>query len=301
MIPSLDPSGQQFLNQVNRISQRMETAQRRIATGLRLGRVSDDPDRIPALLQARADLAAAGQVQANLGRIKAEVDAGERALQSAVQLLERARTLAAQGATATQTPESRAALAAEIGSLLEQLVGLAGTQVEGRFIFSGDADRTVPYTIDLAQSPPVSAYLGSPGTRLAQHPNGTTFSLGRTAQEIFDSATPETNAFRTLEGLREALLANDEDAVRAALDGLKLVEDHVNIQLARYGTAQNKIAEANEYAESVRVRLQTLIAETEEADLSAAILELNQAQIQQQAALSARASLPRRTLFDYLG
>lgn len=301
MIPSLDPSGQQFLNQLNRISQRMETAQRRIATGLKLSRASDDPDRIPALLQARAELAAASQIQANLSRIKAEVDAGEHALQTAVQLLERARTLAAQGATGTQTAESRAALGAEIGSILEQLVGLAATQVESRFIFSGDADQTIPYTVDLTQSPPLSGYLGSPATRLAQHPNGTTFALGRTAQEIFDSTAPETNVFATLVSLRDALLANDEDAVRASLDGLESAGDHLNLQLAYYGTAQNKIAEANEYAENARVRLQTLIAETEEADLSEAILELNQAQIQHQAALAARANLPRRTLFDYIG
>jgi len=37
------------------------------------------------------------------------------------------------------------------------------------------------------------------------------------------------------------------------------------------------------------------------ADLPQAILEMNQAQIQEQAALQSRAQLPRTTLFNYLG
>jgi flagellar hook-associated protein 3 FlgL len=301
MIPALDTSGQQFLNLVNQISRRLETAQRRIATGIRLNRVSDDPNRIATLLRARANLSAAGQIHANLGRIQVEVDAGELALQNVVVLFERAHTLAAQGATTTQTAQTRVAIAQEIGSILEQVVGRAATQVEGRFIFSGDADGVAPYTLDLTQATPVSAYLGAAQTRVAQHPNGRTFALGRTAQEIFDSAVPEDNAFAALTALRDALLADDETAVRTALDGLGRVEAHLNSQLAYYGALQNQILEAREFGDNLRLQLRSQISEIEDADLSEAILDLNQTQIQQEAALRARASVPRTSLFDYLG
>ncbi len=301
MLTSLDASAQQFLNSLNRISQRMDTAQRQISTGVRLGRVSDDPDQVSTLLQARADLSASDQIKANLGRIKAEVDGGEQALESAVQLFERARTLGAQGASGTQTAASQVALGQEVGSILEQLVGTAGTQVAGRYIFSGDSDQLVPYTVDLTQTPPVSAYLGSGSTRVAQHPNGTTFALGRTAQEIFDSPTPEDNVFLALTNLRDALLANDDAGIRTALDGMGQVGDHLNSELAYYGTTQNKIAEATDFADTRSLQLQTQIGDIQDADLTSAILELNQSQTQQQAALSARARLPRTSLFDYLG
>ncbi len=299
--PSLNPFDQQFLNNLNRVADRMERAQRQISTGVRMAQVSDDPDQVSTLLAARASLSAIMQIQANLGRVQAEVDAAEQALQSAAQLLDRARTLGAQAATGFMDAQGRQGIALEVGSILEQLVGLAATQVEGRFIFSGDADSLTPYTIDLSQPAPISGYLGAPATRLVQHPNGTTFPVGHTAQEIFDSTTRAINIFAALETLRQALLANDEPAVFDAVDALRQPAAHLNSELAFYGTAQNKVAEARQFAENLALQLRTQISRIEDADLTESILELTQSQTQQQAALTSKAQMPRKTLFDYLG
>jgi flagellar hook-associated protein 3 FlgL len=301
MLSSLDPSAQQFLNALGRIDDRMSRAQRQISTGLRINQVSDDPDQISTLLTARAHLSAAQQIQTNLGRVKAEVDGGEQALESAVQLFERARTLAAQGNTDTQTAGTRASIAQEIGSVLEQMTGLAATTVEGRFIFSGDSDQTAPYTIDLSQPTPLSGYQGTPATRLTQHPNGSTFSVSLTAQQIFDSADPATNVFSTIEAVREALLANDDTAIQNATQALTKAGAYLNSQLSFYGMTQNKIAEATDFGQNLQTQLQTQISSLQDADLTDAILELQQGQTQQQAALESRVRLPRTTLFDYLG
>jgi flagellar hook-associated protein 3 FlgL len=301
MIPSLHPSGQQFVNTLDRIGARMERAQRQISTGLSVERVSDDPDRVGTLLTVRARLDAARQVGSDLSRIKAEVDSGEQALQHAVELFEKIRTIAAQGNSSIQTAESRGLLALDVESVLDQLVGLAGTVVEGRYIFSGDTDQQPPYAIDFTQTPPVSAYQGSASTRVTRHPSGSTFAVARTAQEIFDSADPATNVFATITALRDALLANDDATIQSAADALRPVGGHLNIQLAYYGSVQNKIAEAVAYGEDLQFQIQAQIGSLQDADLTTAILELNQAQTQQQAALASRAQLPRATLFDYLG
>jgi len=47
-------------------------------------------------------------------------------------------------------------------------------------------------------------------------------------------------------------------------------------------------------------QLQTALSGIQDADLTQAVTELNQAQLQQQAALQSRARIPRTTLFDYL-
>jgi flagellin-like hook-associated protein FlgL len=46
--------------------------------------------------------------------------------------------------------------------------------------------------------------------------------------------------------------------------------------------------------------LTTSISGIEDADMAQSITELNQAQLQQQAALQSRGKVPRTTLFDYL-
>jgi flagellin-like hook-associated protein FlgL len=301
MLSNLDPSSQQFLDNLNKISDRMTQAQQRISTGLKIRQVSDEPDSISVLLGARASLSSTEQILTNLGRVQMETNAAEQALQSAVQLFDKVRTLGAQGNTDVQSAAGRAALADEIDGILQQFVGLAGTAVEGRYILAGDTDQQVPYTYTAGQPNPVSAYLGSASTRLVQHPNGTTFSVSRTAQEIFDSTDPAKNVFFAIQTLSSALRANDRAAVATAFDGLAHVSEHLNAELAFYGTTQNKVAAAVDFGQTQRTQLHTQIANLEEADLTQAILDLTQSQTQQQAALQSRAMVPRRTLFDYLG
>src|SRR5262249_29251006 len=152
-------------------------------TGLKINQVSDDPDVISTLLQTRASLSSTQQTLKNLSQTKSEVDAGEQALQTAGTLFDQGQTLGAQGATDTATAASRQTIAQQLGSVLQQMVGLTGTQVAGRYIFSGDSDQAAPYTLDTTQNPPVvSGYLGTAATRVAQHPNGTTFPISMDAQ-----------------------------------------------------------------------------------------------------------------------
>lgn len=300
MLSPLNPSNLRFLNDLSRISDRMDRAQREISSGVRVAKVSDDPDQVSTILEVRASLNSNQQILSNLGRIKTEVDTGEQSMESAVQLFDKVQVLGAQGATDTQTADSRATIAQELGSILEQMVGLARTNVEGRYVFSGDADQVPPYSIDLTQPIPISTYAGSAATRLVQHPNGTTFSVSKTAQEIFDSSDPSTNVFTSILNLRTALLNNDTAAIDDAVSGLKKVGNYLNQELSFYGTTQNKVAEATDFGNQLDLQLQQQLSGLQDTDLSQAIIDLNQAQLQQQAALKSRASIPTSTLFDYL-
>ncbi len=260
MLSSLDPAAQQFLSTLNRIADRMAQAQQRITTGLKISQVSDAPESISLLLDARANLNATGQTLSNLGRVKAEVDAGEQALEGAVGIFDKVQTLGAQGNTDTLTAAGRADVAQQLDSLLQQTVGLAGTAVEGRFIFSGDTDQQAPYTYTAGQANPVSAYLGSGSTRLVQHPNGTAFSVSLTAQQIFDSADPTTNVFSAIQNLSAALKNNNSAAIHTAFDGLAKVGQYLNTQLAFYGNTQNKVADATDFGKTLQVQLETQIS-----------------------------------------
>lgn len=301
MLNSIASSNELFLDSLNKNSLRMQRAQQEISTGKRLVNVSDDPDQVSALLQAQAELASNQTITGNLGRVKLEVDNGEQALQSAVAVMERVRTLGSQGVTGTASPQTRQALAGEIGSLLEQLGGISRTQVEGRYIFSGDSDQAPPYTIDLTQANPVSGYGGSPATRQIQHPNGTRFSVARTAQQIFDAPAASDNVFYSVSNLRQALLNNDDAAIKSAFSDIGTSLDYLNGQLTFYGTAQNKVQEATDMAQQRQVQLNTRLSVIQDADLTQAITEFQQAAAQQQVSLESRAKMPRSTLFDYLG
>ena len=191
MVSSLIPTTQAFLNNVNRISNEMTQAQTQLSTGFKVNVVSDAPDVIAPLLQAQANLSGAQQVVTNLGQVTTEVNTGEQALESATSLYDQVQTLSAEGATSTQTASGRIGIAQQLQSIEQQMVGLANTNVNGRYIFAGDTDQTQPYTFDPTQADPVSAYQGAASTRTIEGPNGTTFPVALTAQQIFDSTDPK--------------------------------------------------------------------------------------------------------------
>ncbi len=170
MISPLNSTYQEFINNLDQVTARMNTDQLDISSGVTMRNVSDNPDQVSSLLQARAALSASQQISTNLGSIKTEVDTGEQSMESAVQLFDQVQTLAAEGATGTQTASTRASLAQQVQSIEQQMVTLANTAINGRYIFSGDTDQTAPYTFDATQADPVSAYQGAASTRVALAP-----------------------------------------------------------------------------------------------------------------------------------
>ena len=300
MIRGPDAQTGKFLTDLVRISRRLEKAQYQITSGRRINSVSDAPDDIPRLLEMRTQLQSTEQTRTNLSRVQSEVDTAEGALQSAVQLMDRAMTLGTQGATDVASADQRNTLADEIQALMEQMVNAASSTSEGRYIFAGDADQSQPYTIDTTLDNPMSFYNGSASTRQVMHPTGTLFKVAKTAEEIFDNANPSRNVFQTLNAMRLALRSNDGDAVRAALIEVRTAGGHLNNMLAYYGTVQGQIREAVDFSQQQELRLKTQISSVQDADMTTAVLDLNQAQFQQQTALAAQGRLKKLSLFDYL-
>lgn len=183
---------------------------------------------------------------------------------------------------------------------MQDMVGITATQVNGRYVFSGDNDQTAPYALDLAQPNGVTAYAGSASTREAKHPDGSSFALSRTADAIFDNSNPGESVFGSLSRLQQAVLDNNPAETQNALSGLQTAQDHLHTEAAFYGMAQNRIRQATDYAANKDTELQTHLNSIQDADVTAAILELQDAEFQRQAALSARAKVPPTSLFDYL-
>jgi flagellar hook-associated protein 3 FlgL len=302
MISSLNPSSQQFLNNLSQINQQMQQAETQLSTGLSVNQASDAPGKIPSILEAQASLSSTTQINTDIAQTNTEVNSGEQAMESAVSLFDQVQTLGTEGDTSTSTASSNAELSRQVGSILQQMVGLANTQMGGRYIFAGDSDQVEPYSIDMTQNPPVvSSYQGSATTRVAQSPDGSTFPVALTAQTIFDSSDASSNAFSSIQNLATALNNNDTAGVQTAVAGLSNVSAYLNQQLAFYGTTQQTVQNATTYGQTLQTQLQTQVGTLEDADSAAAIEQMTEAQTQDQAALQSEALMPRTTLFNFLG
>jgi flagellar hook-associated protein 3 FlgL len=301
MISPLSASSQAFLVGLDQIEQREQQAQTELTTGLKINVVSDAPDQISTLLQTRSDLSQAQQITSNLGIVTTEVNSAETALQSAVSLVDSAQSLGTEGASDLASSDTQQNVADQLGTILQQLVAAANTTVGGRYIFSGDSDQTEPYTIDLTQTNPISAYQGSAATREIQTSNGSQIAVSLTAQTIFDSPDATQNVFTSINNLRQTLLNGGSAAsVTSALADVQTSDTYLNQQLAFYGNVQDEVSSASNDAQNNETQLQTQLSGIQDADEAAAITQLTEGQTAQQAALVSRAQLPKTTLFDYI-
>ena len=306
MITNLDPTSELFLANVARIQQQIADANRQVSSGKKIASPSDAPDQIDSLLQLRAAQARNSQIQSNLVLANADATGADNSLAAAIKLMDSAVTLAQQGTGMNTTDAVRQSLAQQVQTLQEEMVNYSQASVQGRYIFGGDQGGTAPYSFDITSTNnAVVQNTSSPATAQVEDPAGGSFSGSKTAEEIFDTrnadGTPATdNVFAALNNLRIALLSNDTTAIAGAIDPITQASSHLNSMEAFYGSTQDRIQTATDFAANNDVQIKTQISQKEDADIAAEALSLTQANSQLQAAFEMRAKIPATSLFNYL-
>jgi flagellar hook-associated protein 3 FlgL len=311
MFPNVNGSTELYLANLERNQNRVQQIQTEITSGLRVQQASDDPAAVPQILQLRAELDQNKQTQQNLTGVTTEVQTADAALQNALSVLDQALSLAAEGANSFTGADQRSALAQQVIGIQQSLLNVANTQVDGRYIFSGDQDSQPAYQLDSTQTEGVAPVANQPSTRVIADSTGTTIAVARTAQEIFDpknaDGTPASNnTFAAIQNLINGLSdPNDATAlteIQDALTQLHAASQYVNNQLAFYGNAENRIANALDLAQKFQTQQTEQLSQLQDADVATLAVEMNLGQVQNQAALSVEANmLQSKNLFSYIG
>lgn len=290
-----------FLANLSVVEGRILKDDQEVSSGLAVQQVSDSPDQVTEILQIQAEIATNNQIGQNLGEVTSEVNAGEQAIANGINLMNQATQIGTEGANSTTGSSTDQQLASQVSDIITQMFGLTKTQVQGRYIFSGDSDQTPPYaSVDLTQANAVGIYQGSASTRTIQHPNGSSISVAYTAEQIFDSGGPSTSVFQSLTELYNALQSGDSSSVTSALGDIRSASAYLNGMDGQYGDIQNQVTDASTFQSQYSTTLQSQLSTAQDADEATVITDMQQASIAEQAALQAQAALPRQTLFSFL-
>jgi len=305
MTPSINPNSEIFLSNLQQIQNRIGTAERQLSSGLRVSVASDDPDQISSILQLRAQIAGVQQTQENLSNVTPQVESGENAIQQAIQVLDTATSLATEASGSTSNASQRQDEIPQVQGILQQLVSLSQTAVNGQYIFSGALSGQPQYTLAAnGNSAQQMTQPGPPGQ--IQDANGLPISIGLTAQQIFDDQDANGNptaasAFAAVTGLLTALQNNDGPGILTAVTNIQTASAHLNDESSFYGAAQNNLSAAGNSASQTLIQLQQQLSNEQDADAAQSSLDLTMATTDEQAAMSAQAMLKPQSLFDYLG
>ncbi len=309
MLAGLDGFNNGFLADLSNIENRMSAENKQITSGIRVNQASDDPTAIASILDFQRAIDQISQVQNNLNTASTEASAADGALQSASTLLDQLVSIAAQGASGTVSATSRTVLGQQVQQIAGQMVSIADTTVQGRYIFGGDDVTTSPYSFDWTQPDGVvqsasAANLASTAT--LRNATGGTINPHMTAQAIFDlrdgSGNPTTgNVFQAIYALGQALQTNNQAGVQAAIPMLQAAVAQVGQATTFYGHVETWIQNAQQDGTQIANNAQQALGTVKDADIAASASQLTLDQTALNAALAAHGSFNTRSLFSYLG
>jgi flagellar hook-associated protein 3 FlgL len=306
MIRTVQADAERFLSALETSRRRYSTALSQLSTGYRVAVPSDSPVDVMDIIRLNSRIAHGESVAVNLTLAKSEAEIVDTTLQTGIELLEGALQIGAQGTDSMLDATSRQGLAQQVQQIHQQIYELTRLNVQGRYVFSGDRDQEPQYTLDPANTATgVNREFVAGESRAATDLLGGVFQTGMSAQDVFDhrnadDTVADDNVFAALASLTQALQAGDSDAVIDAVSKIKLSLDHMNSALTFYGGVQNRIASSAALIDKYQLQWKQALSDRRDADAIAAVTELETAQTQQSAAMSARAKFSQRSLFDFL-
>ena len=269
----------------------LDDAQRRVASGLRVSRPSDDPIAAAGILQSSSGLRALRQYRRNLETGQSRLAIEDSVLDQITNSLTRAKELAVGQVNDTSSEATRKATKEEVDGIIDFVHNLANTQFNRSYVFGGQYADSPPYqggAWDPARPPSGSMRIEIGAGLLAD----TTHN----AQEIFI----DSDVVDALEALSLAMENNDVNGIQAAMVRVDDAFQEVQELIGDLGGRMSQLDVAVTNLDSLEVTLQTFRSGLSDADLAEAITDLVNRQGALEAAMLANARIFNVTLADYL-
>jgi len=280
---------------------RVFESQLQISSGRRFATPSDDPTAAAQVIGLSEAISRTEQFQENILAARTRLELEDEVLNSAGNVLQRARELAVQGLNDTLSPADRQGLAQEVRQLMDELLQLGNAKDgNGDYLFSGSMTSTQPFSHNGSG---VFSYAGDQGQRTLQVGSSRRIADSDSGLDVFMkvpdvSGSGYQDMFSTLYQLAADLDAdNPSDASLGQLDNA--LENLLQTR-ARVGARMNALDREEEGNAGFLLRLQETRSEIEDVDIAEAATRLNQQLLSLQAAQQAFSRVSNLSLFNFL-
>ena len=135
----------------------------KIASLKEINRPSDDPIGMNRVLNLRESRASVEQYTRNMDGCESWLTITESKLSAAGELLADARVVAIAQSTATETAEGRSSEAGTVQQLIDEMLTLANSKYDGRYLFSGAKTEEAPFSSSEISAGEVGAAIANGG------------------------------------------------------------------------------------------------------------------------------------------
>jgi flagellar hook-associated protein 3 FlgL len=316
-----------LLDSVARNNQAVQTYSNQISSGEKVSRPGDSVDS-PTIENYRQMVARIDSYRSRIDGAEALLNFQEAVVGQTSDVVTRATELASQGINGTYSPERRALIAAEVWQLRDQLVQLANSKYQDRYIYGAADDDDPPYD-GLTYTNPASgvasiryAFDGEDGTsttRSVQISDGLTIRVTTSGDQVFSNAIQAIERLgRALEGYETLPTSGAPDgtgvaytfpadyntqtnAIQNALDLLKQTQtDDLHPERTDIGGRIARLNGARSTLEIAKSDSERVLEQLQGVDVSEAAMMLTQAQTALQASYQIGLRIMNQSILDYI-
>jgi len=204
-------------------------------------------------------------------------------------------SLGVEGGNGTLSATDRASIVNELQGIQGQLVSLANSSYEGRYVFAGTNTNTPSFVLDNA-APSGVRYVGNTDVNQVSIGNGNTLAVNQPGSHMFSA--PDNDVFLAINSVIQAVQSNT--GVAAAVTSLGGANSYLSAQRVFYGNALNQAQSQSTYLNAAKLQIAQQQNTLGVADLAAAATDLSRSQIDTQATLATISKLTQNNLFSYL-
>ncbi|MFD2214826.1 flagellar hook-associated protein FlgL [Metabacillus endolithicus] len=274
--------------------------QDQLATGKKINRPSDDPVVAIKGMFYRTNLTEVEQYQRNLSEAYTWMENSEAGIEHATQIIQRVRELVVQGKNGSNSPEDLQSIGVEIAQLKEDLVGVANTQVAGRYIFNGEKTLTPPIpedSIKFIDGKQVYDFDQNTSPFNVEVSKGVNLKVNIDSKNVFSSGF-----FNTLQQIEDSLtdgigdMENSEDLL-VQLDGFF---EKMTSERSELGARYNRLELVDSRLGDQEIIANRILSDNEDADIERVITDLTIQESIHRASLSVGSRIIQPTLIDFL-
>ena len=285
-----DMSQRHVLADLRRVQERLATAQSQVAGGKRIEKPSDDPLGAERAMRLNDQLESTGAYRTAVDESRSWLDATDSALSSLSEVVQHVRELTLQAANGSTSDAGRQSIKAQIDQLAEEAKHTLNSAYDGRYIFSGTATDTAPYSAATGD-----AYQGDASPVVRQIGPGVSVQVNVTGDDVLAGLLP------TLRTLSAHLAANDTASLGTTdLQAIDAGFDNLTAKRGLVGAITNRVDAAGARLDDTTDITTAFLADTQDADLPQALTDLSAQQAALQAALRGGAALIQQSLMDFL-
>ena len=277
---------------------------------LKYQNISENPIDAADLLRIDKQLSEIEAYTKNINDARTQINQQDSVFSTIVEKLQRLNELAIQAANTPSGEEGFKACAIEMEQITQNIIDLANTQYDGKYIFAGTNVTTQPFTMTDDGS---IVYNGTPEGNSAGYQRSLDISddvkielnsSGDTIFGTYDSQDPTKSSglFKVLGDLNKIMKTApmDNEAVKNELDNIQDGIKNISQIQAKHSSTAAKLTMTENILEESQLTLTSKHAEIGEINLPETISELVQQTYAMQASMQAYSLISNKSLLDYI-